>query len=98
MYQIISVLLDLDDVPLHLRASTRGRSDNPSSGRKGTKPSTIELNFGTGDHILDLRVLIEGYRSYFGLILSHLYDSRSSEERLETKARTSPSPNKHSLL
>lgn len=60
---------------LNLSGHTRGRSANPLTGKQSTEPSRKPLNLPNSKNTstLNLSLLKEKYRLYFGLIQSYLY-------------------------
>lgn len=68
---------EAERVTLELSGWTRGRGENPVTGRPGTEPSRISLSFenSTKTSQLNLTLMKRFYKRYFGLILSRLYGS-----------------------
>lgn len=72
MEQIYKLLID-ESIPMKLKASTRGRSDNLTKKKLGTLPSNLKLNFVKGNYKLELSNLLAKYKPYFGLVIAKLY-------------------------
>lgn len=75
--QILSILSD-EEIPMKIKASTRGRGNNPSKKKLGTVPSNLPLKFIKGKYKLELENLLAKYKPYFGLILAKLYSNNQS--------------------
>jgi hypothetical protein len=59
-----------------LRSNTRGRGDNPTTGKRGTRGSNTLLNFSIKEgKKLNLKELKTNYQPYFGYIQNLLYSS-----------------------
>lgn len=77
LYQLLTDEL----IPLNLRGNTRGRGANPQKGTPSTEPSRLELEnlSPKGFTPLSLNLLINQYKSYFGLFLSKLYGGKKAD-------------------
>ena len=77
---------------MNLRASTRGRGDNPKTGRIGTIGSSTVLDYAhtSNGSRLNLESLILRYRPYFGLLLSKLYTPKPKPESLKPRTKIAP--------
>lgn len=77
---------------MNLRASTRGRGDNPKTGRTGTIGSSTVLDYAhtSNGSRLNLESLILRYRPYFGLLLSKLYTPKPNPESTQPRAKIAP--------
>ena len=79
--QYIEKFLDLEffNLELQLKGNTRGRGDNPLTGKTGTKGSQTRLiDLGKLSSVdLDYPTLKKKLRQYFGLIQNQLYASES---------------------
>lgn len=79
--QLLQVLTKENDFSLNLYGWTRGRGDNPQTGRRGTLGSKRPLNYLSSNPTsppLNLTSMLKNYKPYFGYILSLLYASPSS--------------------
>lgn len=88
-FQQVQYLLSRKKVPLELKASTRGRGANPSKNQPSTLPSNTKLNFSVDSTSakLNLKLLIEHYQPYWGLLLAKLYKSSSSLTRVNIQLK-----------
>jgi len=87
LWNQILLLLQSKPIPLHLRSNTRGRGENPITGKKGTLPQKIELNFTLGNKSLTLPEMLTHYRPYFGLLMAKLYGGETTETNLKLKSK-----------
>lgn len=80
LQQIINLLTN-QEIPLEIQGYTRGRGANPSKGTTSTAPSRTLLSYRSlhSSEILNLASLVSKYEKYFGLLMSKLYSSHSSQ-------------------
>jgi len=70
--QLTKLILGLS-ITLNLKSNTRGRGENPKTGRKSTLAQTKLLDYGPLEPKLNLSRLLNHYQHYFGYLMAKLY-------------------------